>query len=38
MKNTGTVLAWGTLREIKEQSKLVEGSLLDCFDKLLENS
>jgi ABC-2 type transport system ATP-binding protein len=30
----GTVAARGTLREIRERSGLVDGSLLDCFDQL----
>ena len=38
LMNAGTVVTRGTLREIREQCQLPEGSLLDCFDKLLENS
>lgn len=36
--NDGTVLTKGSLREIREQSQLPNGSLFDCFIKLLENS
>ena len=38
LMNAGTVVAQGTLSKIREQCQLPEGSLLDCFDKLLENS
>ncbi len=38
LMNAGTVLARGTLMEIREQCQLPEGSLRDCFDSLLENS
>lgn len=36
--NDGTVLTKGSLCEIREQSQLPNGSLFDCFIKLLENS
>ncbi|MEA4900118.1 ABC transporter ATP-binding protein [Desulfitobacterium sp.] len=36
--NEGTVLTKGSLWEIREQSQLPNGSLFDCFIKLLENS
>jgi len=38
LMNEGTVLARGTLGEIREQCQLPAGSLRDCFDKLLESS
>jgi len=38
LMNDGTVLARGNLMEIREECLLPHGSLLDCFDKLLENS
>lgn len=38
LMNAGTVVTRGTLKEIREQCQLPESSLLDCFDKLLENS
>lgn len=38
LMNAGTVVARGDLKEIREQCQLTNGSLLDCFDKLLENS
>ena len=38
LMNAGTVVARGTLMNIREQCQLPHGSLLDCFDKLLENS
>ena len=38
LMNAGTVVARGTIMEIREQCQLPQGSLLDCFDKLLENS
>lgn len=38
LMNAGAVVARGDLKEIQEQSQLPKGSLLDCFEKLLENS
>ena len=38
LMNAGTVVARGNLMNIREQCQLPHGSLLDCFDKLLENS
>lgn len=38
LMNSGAVVARGNLKEIQEQSQLPKGSLLDCFEKLLENS
>jgi len=38
LMNAGTVVARGNLMSIREQCQLPSGSLLDCFDKLLENS
>lgn len=36
LMNGGTVVARGNLMEVREQCQLPEGSLRDCFDKLLE--
>jgi len=36
MMSNGTLLANGTLSEIKEEHKLISESLLHCFDELLE--
>jgi len=38
LMNAGTVVALGDLKKIREQCQLPNGSLSDCFDKLLENS
>ena len=38
LMNAGTVVARGNLMNIREQCQLPHSSLLDCFDKLLENS
>ena len=38
LMNAGTVVARGTLMEIREQCQLPKGCLSDCFDKLLENN
>ena len=38
LMNAGSVVARGDLKEIREQCWLPNGSLADCFDKLLENS
>jgi len=38
LMNAGTIIARGTLMDIREQCQLREGSLRECFDKLLENS
>lgn len=32
----GTMIAEGTLAQLREQSQLPNGSLLDCFDRILE--
>lgn len=37
LMNAGTVVARGTLLEIRTLCQLPEGSLFDCFDKLVEN-
>lgn len=37
LMNAGGVVARGDLKDIREQCQLTNGSLLDCFDKLLEN-
>lgn len=37
LMNSGTIVAQGNLDEIREQSHLPEGSLFDCFVKLMEN-
>lgn len=38
LMNAGTVLTRGTLLEIRQQCQLPEGSLFDCFDKLVEST
>ena len=38
LMNAGTVVARGNFMEIREQCQLPEGSLAECFDKLLEIS
>ncbi|MCB8815389.1 ABC transporter ATP-binding protein [Desulfosporosinus shakirovi] len=38
LMNSGGVVARGDLKEIRQQCQLPKGSLLECFDKLLENS
>ncbi|EGW41315.1 ABC transporter ATP-binding protein [Desulfosporosinus sp. OT] len=37
LMNAGTIVAQGNLSEIRAQCQLFEGSLFDCFDKILEN-
>ena len=36
--NDGAILAKGNLQEIREQSHLIDGSLFDCFNELLEKT
>jgi len=38
LMDAGTVVARGTLLEIREQCQLPVGSLADCFDKILEHN
>ena len=38
LMNGGTVLTRGTLLEIRQQCHLPDGSLFDCFDKLVEST
>lgn len=36
LMDKGTIIAEGTLEQLRKQSHLPNGSLLDCFDRLLE--
>lgn len=37
LMNSGTILTQGSMSEIRAKCKLPDGSLFECFDKLLEN-
>lgn len=37
LMDKGTIVSEGTLNELREQSQLPGGSLLDCFDRILED-
>lgn len=36
LMDKGTIIAYGTLEELRRQSQLPNGSLLDCFDRILK--